>query len=374
MKNSMSILLFIISSSFILAKAQSEPEASQVFKSKNGKVVSIAIIEENNQFIAGNGDNTYCIWDLETGEVLNTVEAHYRPVKDIIVLSPENIVSAGDRSFKFWDGQGNLLQTITGQSTDIWSMDIKGNILISGSYEKKFRAWDIETGETTHFFDGHDKSVLAVDISPNGKLIGSGSLDETVRVWDAETFEPKFTLEGHSGNIYDVEFTHDSKLLVSASLDKSIKIWDMESAGHKKTLIGHEEGVMCLAISPDDKFLVSGSFDGTIRVWDMAASKCMYTFIDHTLTINDLCFFGNENKFFSVSDDESIMLWDIGPKVISEYFYQDEFFEEYDNSPLTKPRRKSESRSDYKEREEKAQRFKESLHEKYYERYLQEHK
>jgi hypothetical protein len=63
----------------------------------------------------------------------------------------------------------------------------------------------------------HQGSVLAVDISPDGKLIATGGNDKTVKIWkeDGTLLE---TLE-HSATVYRLAFSPDSKSLVSGSLD-----------------------------------------------------------------------------------------------------------------------------------------------------------
>jgi hypothetical protein len=43
--------------------------------------------------------------------------------------------------------------------------------------------WDLKSGEELRRFTGHQKFVLAVTFSPDGRYALSGSSDQTLRLW-----------------------------------------------------------------------------------------------------------------------------------------------------------------------------------------------
>ena len=47
--------------------------------------------------------------------------------------------------------------------------------------------WDLETGRQEHTLEGHQRSVRAVAITPDGRQVVSASVDETLKEWDLET-------------------------------------------------------------------------------------------------------------------------------------------------------------------------------------------
>jgi WD40 repeat protein len=47
--------------------------------------------------------------------------------------------------------------------------------------------WDIATKHILCIFEGHEKTVISLNFSRDGRLIISGSWDNTVRIWDTET-------------------------------------------------------------------------------------------------------------------------------------------------------------------------------------------
>ncbi|ETO11776.1 hypothetical protein RFI_25601 [Reticulomyxa filosa] len=66
------------------------------------------------------------------------------------------------------------------------------NTILSGSFDKSVRLWDIRSGEQIQVFNGHIDQVFAVEYSPfviknsigNSNVICSGSFDNTIRFWD----------------------------------------------------------------------------------------------------------------------------------------------------------------------------------------------
>jgi WD40 repeat protein len=96
----------------------------------------------------------------------------------------------------------------------------------------------------------------------------SGSFDKTIKVWNLHTGELKRTLEGHSHEVYCVAISPDGQTFVSGSLDKTLKVWNLHTGELKRTLEGHSHEVYCVAISPDGQTFVGGS-KGEIIVWEM---------------------------------------------------------------------------------------------------------
>ena len=66
-----------------------------------------------------------------------------------------------------------------------------GKRVVSGSFDKKIRIWDAETGKPVgEPFQGHTDEIRSVAFSPDGRRVASGSDDNTIRMWDAETRMP----------------------------------------------------------------------------------------------------------------------------------------------------------------------------------------
>jgi WD40 repeat protein len=70
--------------------------------------------------------------------------------------------------------------------------------VISGSWDKTLKAWNLETRKELFTLTGHAKRVNAVAVTSDGKRIISGSKDKTIKVWNLEARKELFTLTGHT--------------------------------------------------------------------------------------------------------------------------------------------------------------------------------
>ena len=145
-----------------------------------------------------------------------------------------------------------------------------GKRIISGSYDKTLRLWDVATGQPIGAsLTGHTGAVLSVAFSRDGKRIVSGSDDKTLRLWDVATGQPiGAPLTGHTDLVYTVAFGPDGRWIVSSGVDNTLRVWDADSGQPiGPPLTGHTSFVYSVAFSPDGERIVSGSSDFTVRVW-----------------------------------------------------------------------------------------------------------
>ncbi|KAI0702323.1 hypothetical protein BC835DRAFT_1404390 [Cytidiella melzeri] len=191
-------------------------------------------------------------------------------------------------------------------------------ILITGSYDRTARVWNLDTGRQLHCLAGHTRAVRALQFDA-AKLI-TGSMDHTMRVWDWRTGKCVRTLEGHTEGVVCLNF--DSNVLASGSVDTTVKVWNFRT-GECFTLRGHRDWVNAVqlwdsndtgsscsssesrsslegSLSPrgagacsmpcidSGKMLFSASDDGTIRLWDLARRTCVRQFVGHVGQVQTL--------------------------------------------------------------------------------------
>jgi WD40 repeat protein len=73
-----------------------------------------------------------------------------------------------------------------------------GSRVVSGSYDKTVRIWNVTTGEVEAELKGHTDSVMSVAFAQDGSRVVSGSDDKTVRIWNVTTGEVEAELKGHT--------------------------------------------------------------------------------------------------------------------------------------------------------------------------------
>lgn len=77
------------------------------------------------------------------------------------------LTGSGDSTCALWDvDSGQLLQSFHGHSSDVMSLDLApnetGNTFVSGGCDKMVLIWDMRTGECVQSFEGHQSDVNSV--------------------------------------------------------------------------------------------------------------------------------------------------------------------------------------------------------------------
>ena len=114
--------------------------------------------------------------------------------------------------------------------------------------------------------EGHPRTVLTVNFTPDGKGLVSSSRDKTIKLWNPQTGQLIRTLEGNSADVFAVAFKPDGLMLASGGFDKSLRLWNPQSGKLIRTLEGHSGPVVALAFSPDGRFILSGSEDASAKI------------------------------------------------------------------------------------------------------------
>ncbi|WP_339378121.1 DNA-directed RNA polymerase subunit omega [Calothrix sp. NIES-2100] len=192
--------------------------------------IACVAISHNNQILVGGSWQKIWVWNLQTGELLRTIDGHSHWVLSV-AISPD------------------------------------GNTLVSGSADKTVKFWNLKTGLLIRQINAHSNWVSAVAITPDGKTLVTASADKTIKIWNFDTNQLQRTLLKHSGSVLSLAISSDGKVIASGSTDNSVKLWNLQSGELYRSLEQHLDWVQAVSLSKDSKLLISGSRDGSIKFW-----------------------------------------------------------------------------------------------------------
>ena len=109
-----------------------------------------------------------------------------------------------------------------------------------------------------HDLKGHRRAISSLWLSPDGTRIVTGSWDKTAKVWDVLTGDLLFDLEGHTGPVRSVAFSPDGLRIVTGSFDQTAKMWDARTGTSLFDLKGFKSSVAAW-FSPDGTRIVTDS-------------------------------------------------------------------------------------------------------------------
>ncbi len=271
-------------------------------------VTCIALFPDG-RMVSGSHDNTLRVWDVASGQCLQTLCGHEDLITCVAVLPDGRVVSgSGDGTLRVWNpATGKCLQTLQGHEGWVTCVAaLPDGQVVSGSDDNTLRVWDTASGKCLQTLQGHEGRIECLAVLPDGWLV-SGSDDNTLRVWNAASGKCLQTLQGHEGRIECLAVLPDGRL-VSGSADSTLRVWDGSTGKCLQTLQGHEDWVTCVAVLPDGR-LVSGSADSTLRVWDTVSGKCPRTIRGHEQGIACVAAL-SDGQVVSGSDDNTLRVWD----------------------------------------------------------------
>jgi WD40 repeat protein len=117
----------------------------------------------------------------------------------------------------------------------------------------------------------HQRAILDVSFSPDGKSIVTASIDGTARLWNLAG-EPLAELTGHQDAIYSASFSPNGQRVATASDDGSVRLWDL-TGQQIAEFKGHQGRVFDANFSPDGQQIVTTGRDGTVRFWNLSGQQ-----------------------------------------------------------------------------------------------------
>ncbi|KAJ8591398.1 WD40 repeat-like protein [Rhizopogon salebrosus TDB-379] len=177
------------------------------------------------------------------------------------------------------------VMTLRGHQGDIKSLDYfpDGKRMISGSYDKTSRQWDLQAGmEIEEVQDTCDDEVRAVAVSRNGRWVitvtnsYSGDGDQ-LKACEVETGIVKILNKDRPplGGVACIDISADNTLLTSGSINGTVRIWNLDTGKLVAGPLGTEAGrVAAVRFSHDSKKLaVVAQFGNCLEVWDVKTRK-----------------------------------------------------------------------------------------------------
>ncbi|KAJ7291150.1 WD40 repeat-like protein [Mycena rebaudengoi] len=199
-----------------------------VLKGHGGGVLDLRIDEK--WIVSCSKDAAIRIWARDTLELHHTLRGHEGPVNAVGMQSGRVVSASGDGKMILWDIEsGERIRTFEGHDRGLACIEFKEDLIISGSNDCKIKVWSASTGECLRTLVGHEALVRALSFDVRSGRLVSASYDRTVRVWDLGNGRLiREFKDSHTSHIFDVKF--DARRIVSTSHDRKIVVLDFSTA------------------------------------------------------------------------------------------------------------------------------------------------
>src|SRR5204863_992279 len=139
------------------------------------------------------------------GKELRNLSGHNDAVYDLAFRPDGKILASasGDRTVKLWDvSTGERLDTLGQSLKELYTVAFSpdGRRVAAGGVDNRIRVWEIseKAAETTNPLlmarFAHEGGILKLVYSADGKLILSSASDRTVKLWNAADVQEKLVI------------------------------------------------------------------------------------------------------------------------------------------------------------------------------------
>lgn len=265
--------------------------------------------------VSGSTDHTVRVWDLSKKKCTHVFRGHTATVRCLDVIMPvaskdaqgqtryvpeRPVVVTGSRdaTLRMWNlpQKGDpewfspdnysqsepdpfFIRTLMGHTNPVRAVSGYANTIVSGSYDKTVRVWDLTTGECRWELVGHTQNVYAAVIDPERDRCISASMDSHVNIWDLKTGTLIYSLAGHTSLVGLLGLCPPT--LVSAAADKTLRVWNPDNGQLLHKLVGHDSAITCFQ---HDRFRVVSGSERHVKLWDIRTGRFvrdLLTGLDH---------------------------------------------------------------------------------------------
>jgi len=253
-------------------------------KGHNGWVTSVVYHDNPNVLISGSRDRSIIIWDLTRDESTygtpkKRLKGHSHFVQDLALSSDGQFAlsASWDKTIRLWDlNAATTSRIFFGHTNDVLSVSFSpdNRQIVSSSRDKTIKLWNtLAECKFTIQDDRHTGWVSCVRFSPSisSPLIVSGSWDKLVKVWNITNCRLRTNHIGHTGYINTVTVSPDGSLCASGGKDGVAMLWDLNERKHLYSLDAGNE-VNSLTFSPNRYWLCAAN-GSSIKIWDLESKK-----------------------------------------------------------------------------------------------------
>ena len=328
-------------------------------------IAPLAFSPDGNLLASATPENTFSIWDIESGARIAYLTGHTAPVVALVFSPCGQFLISGDMNGGLyqWDfnesivkGESSCFSVLPiyaksypklmyftdgtlrvaakdGTILTVWDVNSGGKLGIlrvePGTYRigfsstasqmamvnsDKIQMWNIgEAAPQATVIRGHTLTCGAVKFSPDGKTLAAGYWSGDISLWDVQGLEQQATFRCEGLDmIRSIDFSPCGTKLACSSYDTTVRIWHIQELDAPPVeLLGHQATLCAVAFSPKGNLLVSADSKGVLGLWDVQYDNELQMFTEETDWIWSISFSPDGKSLASAHYRISPQLWDI---------------------------------------------------------------
>ncbi len=232
------------------------------------------------------------------------------------MFSPDSrqlISTSWDKTARIWDvATGREVDVLSGHSHIVdrayFSSDARYTVTMGEDFSA--RLWDFKSGKLMHVFRGHRDLLTHAAISPDGRFVVTTSRDASTRIWSTQNGKSIAQLPA-SGPVLHAAFSPDTRRLAYSLENGVVELYNVEEGRVIATVNAHNQKVPFVVFSPDGSLLASVSEDKTAKVIDAATGEVRMTLKGHAAGLLHAAFSPSGERLATAANDSTARVWNV---------------------------------------------------------------
>ncbi len=314
--------------SLILWDLQSSQPIS-VLKSHGSDVLDLGFISDGRIALSTARNGDFILWDLVDAAQLQTLPGHQDMVYDIAITpdGKQALSSSGsaapsvpviDASIRLWDLEtGEQLNSQSISANVIFQVAVSndGRTALLATDQPSITVWDLTSWRKAGQLEGHHSAVTSIEFAPDGQRALSLGVDGTMILWDVPHRQILRTINVPGQGLWSLAFSPDGLTALTDSGNSSMILWDLETGEQLQSFVRDdppaEPGSSGMAFSPDGSRAISCEHDGYLIEWDLESGEEIRRLGMHPSLRTRVVISSDGNLALSSGMDGTLMIWDL---------------------------------------------------------------